>query len=753
MRKVDLRWAGIRVPTRKSILLYGLLFLVVVAVAAPASAGTLGGGMSQLVQLYEANSPKLQSVLQIHITKPQNIVLVDVHLQPGVPASQALADLAKTGFQLKTVSYMDPRLVEGFLPLGAARSAAAVAGVRSIAAVARPLKSAGSVQSQAVAVEKADKAQARGIDGTGVKIGVLSDSYNYYATEGGHPDATDDVNTGDLPAGVVVLEDLPAGQGGEDEGRAMMQLVHDIAPGASLGFATAFIGEVDFSNNMLDLHRKFGADVVVDDVIYYDEPMFSDGLLAQTVDQIVSEGGTYFSSAGNNGLEGYQATYDAISFAKAQKLVKQGQSNLNLQALIDRGLAPKSFHNFGDDHNPVLSQPLTSFFGDILDFQWDEPFYLDKVKTDYNIYLFDANGNYLDPTDPNSPVYFSTDNNIDTDTPMELAQVLPGNYQIVIGKMNNGPAQHLKYVVVNGNGESKIQNAPTTWGHAAARTGQGVAAMYYGITDFPEDFSSPGPVTIYLDKNGNRLRFPEIRQAPQITGIDGVDTTFFGGDTDGNGLPNFFGTSAAAPDVAAVAALVLEKKKNLSPAQVYRKLQDTATRVPLSADRALAGAQAGAVLALATGDFSRVPTYWRLAVLPITHHSVSSVSINLTNTSTNMLWSNPLGGTGFVFGESSGVAPADVTVSRSTDRTTLTLTFAPGKFKGGEYMTFANFAFPVLIPFQFPFDADRVEGAQVTVTYDDNSTKTGTFKVAPKLPVNNFTGAGLVNADAATSGH
>jgi len=99
------------------------------------------------------------------------------------------------------------------------------------------------------------------------------------------------------------------------------------------------------------------------------------------------------------------------------------------------------------------------------------------------------------------------------------------------------------------------------------------------------------------------------------------------------------------------------------------------------------------------------------------------------------------------------VAPTDVTVSRSTDRTTLTLTFAPGSFKGGEYLTFANFAFPILVPYQFPFDADRVEGAQVTVTYDDNSTKTGTFKVAPKLPINNFTGAGLVNADAATSGH
>ena len=739
-----------RLPAIASALLIALAGLT--TLPATASAATLGRGLEQLVSLYETRNVKLASALRMHLTSADGDPLVHVRLDASRKADDVLADLAAAGFRLTALSELDPTLAEGYLPLSAARAAAGVAGVSRVLAVQRPFKFAGAVQSQAVAVQKADLAHARGVDGTGTRVGVLSDSYN---SDLAHPNAADDIASGDLPPDVVVLEDLPPGDGA-DEGRAMLQLVYDIAPGAKLGFASAFTGMVSFSNNILNLRRLFHADVITDDVIYFAEPMYSDGLLAQTVDKVVSEGAAYFSSAGNNGLEAYEANYDAISLARAEQMVADGKENIDLGALAAHGLPAESFHNFRNpDGTTSFTQRFTSYFGDIVDFQWDEPFDLGKVKTDYNIYVFDAAGHFIDPNDPTSDAFFTTDDNTATDQAVELLAVNPGTYQIVIAKVNNGHARRIKYVVVNGTGESDRQNAPSVWGHAAARKGQAVAAMYYGITKFPEDYSSPGPVTIFFNKKGNRLDEPEERRVPQITAADGVDTTFFGFDIDGNGAPNFFGTSAAAPDAAAVAALVIQAAGGpgeIDPEDVYERLQDTATPMPLSINRTLAAAFAGPVVAAANGDFPRETNYWQIGVAPFVSQTVNSVTINLT--APEMRFSNPLSPTtGFRIGSLRGIVPANVTATRSADLTSLTLTFAPGTFGAGDFITFANFAFPRQLPVQFQVDADRVEGGQVIVNLSDGSTRTGTFHVEHARRVNAFTGAGLVNADAAARKH
>ena len=734
----------------------GVLAALILAV--PVQASTLGRGMEQLVRLQETNNPKLAIALKMHITDPQGDVLVHVRLDPGVDRQRALATLAAGGFRLQAISQMDPSLLEGYMPLAAARSASGLAGVMRVLAVQRPKALAGSVQSQAVAVQKADLVHARGIDGTGTRVGILSDSFNFFGFFDGATDAAADVATGDLPANVTILDDLTLAEGNavgaSDEGRAMAQLVHDVAPGAALGFATAFKGPVSFANNILDLRRLFHADVIVDDVGYTDEPFYSDGIIAKAVSSVVSQGAAYFSAAGNNGLEAYEAFYDSVPLAKAQQLVAAGKSNLDLTSLAAISGPAKSFHNFRNaDGSISLSNRFTSNFGfDILSFQWDEPFDVGKVKTDFNLYVFDADGHYLDPNDPNVPLFFTTDDNTQTDQPSEFIIFLaPGTYQIVVGKANDGPARRFKYIDNNGLGESQRQNAPAIYGHAAARGAMAVAAMYYGITNFPEDFSASGPVTILFDAQGGRLKEPEIRPVPQITGIDGVDTTFFGFDLDLNGSPNFFGTSAAAPDVAAVAALVIDAAGDdpLKPSEIYDRLMDTATRVPLAQDRSLAFAFAGPVIGNANGAYSGAENYWRVFVEPTTKTTVRSVTFNLTNP--DMFFANPAAPQfGFILNSTRGINAADISVSRSIDRSSLTLSFTPGTFGAGDAVTFSNLAVPNAEPLITEVDADRVEGGTMTVTLSDGTSKTGTFFVEEKERINRFTGAGLVNANAAT---
>ncbi|MGZ0190272.1 MAG: S8 family serine peptidase, partial [Alphaproteobacteria bacterium] len=119
----------------------------------------------------------------------------------------------------------------------------------------------------------------------------------------------------------------------------------------------------------------------------------------------------------------------------------------------------------------------------------------------------------------------------------------------------------------------------TAVGHSNAALAVSVGAAFYGNTPafgtnppVKEGFSSFGNAPILFDGQGNRLAQAEERAQPLFVATDGVNNTFFGGDVESDGNPNFFGTSAAAPNAAAAATLLLEFNPNATPDQINEAL-------------------------------------------------------------------------------------------------------------------------------------------------------------------------------------
>ncbi|HEX8076521.1 MAG TPA: S8 family serine peptidase, partial [Chthoniobacterales bacterium] len=234
-------------------------------------------------------------------------------------------------------------------------------------------------------------------DGAGLSVGVMSDSYDRAANPEAPTKAPADVASGDLPGSgnsvnpqpVVVLDDPVAPQSATDEGRAMCQIVHDVAPKARIGFASASVGEVGFANNMRALagmpgftkaaaiQQNFKGDVVCDDVSYIDEPMFSDGVVAQGAIDVVNFGATYASSAANNSsVNGYASVFRPVPNGSGLTSVTNtalAGTNINL-AGVDPAVYAGGFHNFNPGAGQDVAQTINTSSDEFFVFQWNDPY-------------------------------------------------------------------------------------------------------------------------------------------------------------------------------------------------------------------------------------------------------------------------------------------------------------------------------------------------------------------------------------------
>lgn len=491
------------------------------------------------------------------------------------------------------ITHLDPeqRLVTAAVDPDQLDNVAGVSGVEYVADILTPITHAacptGMVSEGDAVLRASDLRTATGLDGTGVRVGVLSDSYNVWADAPTH--AAGDVASADLPGTanpcghrtpVSVADDGADPAQVVDEGRAMSQVVHDLAPGAALSFASAFNGQSAFAANIRSLAAA-GADVLVDDVGYFDESFYQPGVIDNAIDDVTAAGVQYFSSAGNSNVVvggNDVGSYEALAYRPTTCPTITTTPTAQLRDCHDFDPGPGT-----DTRFDLTVKPYRSF---MLDMQWAEP--LHGVTQDLDLFLVDAHtGAVLEK---------SVDSNPDSGSPVEIlgfdnASGSSRDLQIVVGHFTNGGPYtdpRLKFVFLGDPDMfSSVQPTaspdvagPTIFGHNGNRNAVSVAAQSVGASTV-ESYSSHGPVSLLfapVDGNTPAAAIPEVVLAkPDLTAADCALNTFFLGPSPPY---RFCGTSAAAPHAAAVAALLHAARPAATAAQVLSALTSTAADRP-----------------------------------------------------------------------------------------------------------------------------------------------------------------------------
>jgi hypothetical protein len=470
-------------------------------------------------------------------------VLVDLKASVGPDLLGAIA--AAGGEVVNSFPRFDA--VRAWLPLPRLEEIAARDDVVSVRPAQRHVLRMTNV-SQGDVAHRADLARTGfGVNGSGVSIGVLSDSVDHLASV----QATGDVGP------VTVL----AGQSGtpaSGEGTAMLEIIFDLAPGANLFFATATGGPAAMASNILAL-RAAGCDVLVDDIGYLLDPVFQDGIIAQAVETVAASGALYFSAAGNAGNQndGESGVWEGDFVASTSSVT------------TPKGTAP--LHDFGGGFGDEITQDPPAVIG----LHWSDP--IGAAANDYDLFLLDETMSFV--------LAASTDTQNGNDDPLEFIDSQffndAGNFLAVARFSGSSRFLHLN---TNG-GQLGVSTAGQIFGHPAAANAFAVAAVsaFGGVGPFVgggtnpvEPFSSDGPRRIFFQSNGTPITPGNflstggtLRQKPDVAAADGVRTST-------PGFNPFFGTSAAAPHAAAIAALVKSANPALTAAQIRAALTSTA---------------------------------------------------------------------------------------------------------------------------------------------------------------------------------
>ena len=477
----------------------------------------------------------------------------------------------------------------------------ATAGIApaAVAASSPAAESCRTIPVDADAPLRADVARERfGVDGTGVVVGVVSDSFA--ATSAPGSTVADDIANGLLPGPgnpcgrqtpVEVLRDGTDIPTSVDEGRAMLQLVHGIAPGASLAFAAADPDSAASLREAIDLLVDHGADVIVDDISVEEDAIFQRSLTAETIARATERGVISFSSAGNQNL----LPSSPLAGQEATPINGWQTSAYRPTACPDAVTAAVTAQGFstptdcldvdpGDTSDATLGYSVSSHAE--LIFQWGEP--AGAVTGSFVPVVLQAGAPLdveLKPLADGTPGYTVVLPRADADLEVEVvvarvttpdaSRSLP-NPSIFLMFLQSGLgwAEYTR-------SEGEVQIGRTSLGHNSDPVAISVAAAAYDTPTKVESFSSHGPSTHFFAPRTASvpsavLAAPEIVSKPDIMSVDRVRQSVLGSNPDETGGRQFPGTSAAAPLAAAVAALAKSVDPSLTQEDVRALLTTTA---------------------------------------------------------------------------------------------------------------------------------------------------------------------------------
>ncbi len=418
--------------------------------------------------------------------------------------------------------------------------------------------------SEGVAGHKAQSARLTyGISGTGIRVGVMSDSEKYLS---------DMKASGDLPSNVTILRSGIGSSHDTGEGTAMMEIVHDVAPGANLFFSSANATEEEAAERFIAMFEA-GCRVLCDDVGFGSELAFSDGPFTEAIEEITSRGGICLSSAGNAGnidvpVPGYSELL--------MENVWEGDWKSSGTITTING-KEYELHEFPDGSTFTMLSCFPSPTECPISLEWSDP--PDSSNNDYDLGIMWIDPNWngtLEVPFPESqtgagckPIESLTINNIND---FFNGAAWPA---LVILKKKDAKARHLRLWVdspfvyidnfTSGHivGHSACEKVISVAGSAAP------GSQAFSSLDKAVYYSSDGPRRVFHKWDGTPFTSGNllasggiIRNKPDITAATEVSCAT-------PGFNPFAGTSASAPHAAGIAALMLEANPGLTRDEVF----------------------------------------------------------------------------------------------------------------------------------------------------------------------------------------